>query len=78
MQVTLDDNKIDVVKDDINEAIESLERATVVLLQWFSDNQMKANPDKCYFITSKGEDIVADVENNPIKNSKYEILLNVK
>ena len=46
--------------------------------QWFSDNQMKANPDKCYFITSKGEDIVVDVENNPIKNSKCEILLNVK
>lgn len=59
MQVTSDNNKPDIVKDDIKEDIESLEHATIVLFQWFYDNQIKTNPDKCHFITSKGEGMVA-------------------
>lgn len=59
MQVTSDNNKPDIVKDDIKEDIESLEHATIVLFQWFYNNQIKTNPDKCHFITSKGEGMVA-------------------
>ena len=39
---------------------------------------MKPNPDKCHLITSKTEDTIVNVENNPIKNSKYKKLLDVK
>ena len=45
----------------------ALEHATVELFHWFSNNLMQANPDKCHLTTSKIEDIVVDVENNPIK-----------
>ena len=65
-----DDNTPYVIKDDIKEAIESLEHATVEFFQWFSNNQMKANPDKCNLRTSKSEDILVNAENNSIKSSK--------
>ena len=48
------------------------------LLQWFSDNQMKANPDKCYLTTIKSEDSVINGVNEPITDSKCKKLLGVK
>ena len=39
---------------------------------------MKANPDKCHFITSESKDLVINVENNQITNSKCEKLLEIK
>ena len=65
-----DDNTPYIIKDDIKEAIESLEHATVEFFQWFSNNQMKTNPDKCNLRTRKSEDILVNAENNSIKSSK--------
>ena len=62
-----DDNTLHVVKDDTKEAIESLRHVTIALVYWFSDNQMKANSNKCHMITSS-----SNVESNSIKNSKRE------
>ena len=39
---------------------------------------MKANPDKCHFTTSECKDLVINVENNQITNSKCEKLLGIK
>ena len=39
---------------------------------------MKVNADKCNLITRKNEDIVVNVENNPIKKSKCKKLFGVK
>ena len=36
--------------NSIEEVIQILENAAQPLFQWFSDNQMKANPDKCHFL----------------------------
>ena len=36
----------------IEEVIQKLENATKTLFQWFSDNQMVDNPDKCQFLCS--------------------------
>ena len=55
-----------------------MENTSVELFEWFSDNQMKANPDKCHFITSESKDLVINVENNQITNSKCEKLLGIK
>ena len=66
------------VKDYIKEAIELLEHAAVELFQWFSNNQVKASPDKCHLITIKINDIAFNVEKNPIKSSKCEHLLGFK
>ena len=40
------------VSDDLNDVILKLKNALKTLFQWFNDNQMKANPDKCHFIYS--------------------------
>ena len=53
-----------------------MKNTSVELFEWFSDNQMRANPDKRHFITSKN--LVINVENNQITNSKYEKLLGIK
>ena len=73
-----DDNTPYVVKNNIRSIIKSLKNTGVELFEWFSDNQMKANPDKCHFITSESKDLVINVENNQITNSKCEKLLGIK
>ena len=73
-----DDNTPYVVKNIIKSVIKSLENTSVELFEWFSDNQMKANPNKCHFRTSESKDLVIDVENNQITNSKCEKLFGIK
>ena len=34
--------------NSIEEVIQKLEIASKTLFQWFSDNKLKANPDKCH------------------------------
>ena len=55
-----------------------MENNSVELFEWFSDNQMKANPDKCHFITSESKDLVINAENNQITKSKCQKLLGIK
>ena len=74
----VDDNTPYVVKNIIRSVIKSLENTSVELFEWFSNNQMKANPDKCHFRTSESKDLAIDVENNQIANSKCEKLLGIK
>ena len=38
--------------ENLEEVIELLEADSIKLFQWFSDNQMKANHDKCYLLVS--------------------------
>ena len=64
--------------NSIEEIIQKLENAAKTLFQWFSDNQMKANPDKCLFLCSSNSEISLTIENQKIKNSKFEKLLSVK
>ena len=45
-----DDNMPYVIRDNINQVLSAFQNATTSLFKWFSDNQMKANPDKCHLI----------------------------
>ena len=47
-----DDNTPYAVGNNIQELIVKLQNASKTLFQWFSDNQMKSNSDKCNFICS--------------------------
>ena len=47
-----DDNIPFFVGNDLDEVIFKLQSASKTLFQWFADNQMKANLDKCHFICS--------------------------
>ena len=40
-----------------NDVISSLKESLEKLLQWFSDNQMQGNTDKCHLIVSANEPI---------------------
>ena len=57
--------------------IVKLQKASKTLFQWFSDNQMKSNPDKCNFFCSTNKKVSLIVENKETSNSTYERLLGV-
>ena len=45
-----DDNTPYTIGNSIDEVIQKIKNAAQTFFQWFSDNQMKANPDKCHFL----------------------------
>ena len=63
--------------NSIEEVIQRLEKTAKILFQLFSDNQMKANPDKYLFFCSSKRENSLTIENQ-IKNSKFEKLLNIR
>ena len=65
------------VGQDIDDVIFKLQNASKTLFQWFYDNQMKANPDKCHFISSSNEKLNIVIEDQTISNSNFEKLLGV-
>lgn len=54
------------------------ENSSNELMQWFSNNQMKANADKCHLFTNCNEESSVCIDHRIIKNSKCEKLLVVK
>ena len=73
-----DDNTPFFVEDDLNDVILKLQNASKTIFKWFSDNQMKANPDKCHFICSSSvKTSIMMIENKQIRNSSCEKLLGV-
>ena len=58
--------------------ISNLEKSTISLLSWFTENHMKANADKCHLLVSSNESCTAKIEDFSIKNSTEENLLGVK
>ena len=73
-----DDNTPYTTRNSIEEVIQKLENATTTLFQWFSDNQMKSNPDKCHFLCNSNSELSLTIETQKIKNSKFEKLLGIK
>ena len=53
----------------IDEVIQSLEHESMMLFQWFSDNQMKANISKCHLLVNKKDEVTIRIGNTEIKNS---------
>ena len=73
-----DDNTPYTTGNSIEEVIQKLENASKTLFEWFSDNQMKANPDKCHFLYNSYSEVSLTIETQKIKNSKFEKLLGIK
>ena len=59
------------------EVLECLDNASVKLFEWFSNNQTKANPDKCHLLTSSMTPTSINIKGHIINNSKFEKLLGV-
>ena len=73
-----DDNTPYTTGNSMEEVIQTLENAAKTLFQWFSDNQMKGNPDKCHFLCNSNSEVSLTIETQKIKNSKLEKLLAIR
>ena len=72
-----DDNAPLVSVDAPLNVITSLENAAEKLFEWFANNHMKANHDKCHLLMSTLAPISIKVKDYIIKNSDNEKLLGV-
>ena len=72
-----DDNTIYDMGDSINDVIASLQGSSEKLFQWFSDNQLKGNTDKCHLIVSSDDPTEMKVGESVIKNNTGEKLLGI-
>jgi len=57
--------------------IEKLEKCSNNLFDWFYNNSMKANANKCLFLLSGNINVSLNINNEVIKSSDNEILLGV-
>ena len=73
-----DDNTPYLSAKNVEDVIESLERASVSLFRWFENNLLKGNADKCHFLVSTSKEVSLNVDNFKIKSSNCEKLLGVK
>ena len=71
-----DDNTPYNTGKSIEEVIQKFENAAKTLFQWFIDNQMKANPDKCHFLCSRTSEVSLAIENQKTVNSRNYLALN--
>ena len=57
--------------------ITSLEKASNVLFEWFENNLLKGNADKCHLLVSSSDTVNLRVSEFDIRNSECEKLLGV-
>ena len=62
------------IADYIDDLIKSLEEASTVSFQWFDNNILKSNPDKCHLLINRND----NVRKCETENSKCEKLPGVK
>ena len=60
---------------ELDKVIESLEKNIDKLFHWFSDNFLKANPDKCHLLINTDENVALKIKNETIINSSNQKLL---
>ena len=58
--------------------IDNFEIETKSLIKWFSDNQIKANPDKCCLLVSSTSQSELNIGNETIKSSICQNLFGIK
>ena len=63
--------------ENIDVTLEKLEEVGKVLFEWFSNNFLKANADKCHLILSTDEPFSINIDNEVIKNSSNKKLLGI-
>ena len=73
-----DDNTPYVRAENLDKIIKSLEKVSIKLFQWFSDDQMKANHDICHLLVSGKNNVTMNANGFKIKNTECEKLLGIK
>ena len=72
-----DNNRSYRTENTRDEIIQSLKHDSM-LFQWFSDNQMKCNINKCHLLVKKKDEVTIRIGDMKIKNSEYEKLPEIK
>ena len=73
-----DDNTPYMIPDNVDDLITSLEQASNGLIEWFKNNFLKSNADKCYLLVSTNDRVSMNVDGFKIDKSDTEKLLGVK
>ena len=74
-----DDTTLYVIEQDMQQTIKTLERDVVIMGEWFKNNYMKLNEEKCHLInfSKSNNDTSLKIDNAIIKPSKERKLLGV-
>ena len=72
-----DDNKPYVEANNIDAVITILENDSIQFFKWFSNNQMKANKDKCHLVISNNVEGSVKIDNIELENTSSEKLLGI-
>ena len=63
---------------NLEEVMQKLELTTNNLFEWFKNNHMEANTDKCHLLVTRGTDVKAKIGELDVKDSREVKLLGVK
>ena len=72
-----DDNTPYCIGKTPEEVISQLEKSSKSIFEWFENNGLKGNPDKCHLLLSKNDNFEANINENRISNTRFEKLLGV-
>ena len=72
-----DDNAPYASSSNLDALINKLEESTYNLFQWFRNNHMKANADKCHLLVTGNYEASANINEFEIESSKKEKLLGI-
>ena len=72
-----DDNTPYAAEDSVEKLLETLERETNILIEWFKVNEMKSNSDKCHLIIVNNQDNNIKIGNDIITSKTSVKLLGV-
>ena len=61
----------------MNNVLHDLEKMSNTLLKWFTDNLLKANPEKSHLVTNSAKEIQTNIGGMAISKSKSEKLLGI-
>ena len=73
-----DDSTPIIVENNIDNVIASLEQDSDAMFNWFKNNRLKNNVDKCHVLVSTSKPVGIKVGDYTIDNSECEKLLGVK
>ena len=72
-----DDNTPYCIGKTPEEVISQLEKSSKSIFEWFENNGLKGNPDKCHLLLSKNDNFEANINENRISNTRFEKPLGV-
>ena len=73
-----DDNTPHSTNVNLNKVLHNLEKMSNTLFKWFTDNLLKANPEKSHLPTNSAQEIQINIGGMVISNSKCEKLLGIQ